>query len=873
MSAECNNAVDPVVTHVDVSAKPAAADSDAPLIADIPTAALDPAAPPVDFEASPEATAYAPEPTYSEASGSDVPSPAPVGPSLHDLEAQMVGADILFSNNSLDAPADTMTNLKWLATNGVRRVRFCGNVSRLTVEKKGLFGLRTADVYHARKLAIYDYPSMMLILRAPQDAAEIALLLDIPPETDVGDVSSYLVAETVLDPKACKLRLSTLTTPTSIENTSVDPRRRTCFELVSPTENILLSCIPSNHEPNHMSFVNSVAFLETKKMEVAVGNALHDAHSPSDKNSDVTWKHQLILGTLHSYVIGGSQSLLEQAICAAADGNRVSSHVIDGVDESGRTALHYACARRNAAAVTALIGAGCDATIRVDESATPCHLSAAMLDERSLSTILSATFPRRPDPNALDGQGRTPMYVAALEGSSGIEKDDPMALGRCLQALEVWDGQMLVKGSLLPHPVVVLSSGWQYVKLTAVLGHVPFRYPLPTSGISVGALYHYPIHTAIVSLRRRVLTISPGDKDFRIADSERLSLMRTLNVLLEHGFEPNERIEGSMQAISVGENVAQFFGFTPIQILAATALDLVALKATKIGIGVEDCIANMIAACVDRLLRSGARLSLEIPPLSRLSRPSLLPPKPESSLKDDRASLKVESNKDIFNIFGGDIRMKPAKKLWFELRTVPSTGKTFIQQDIKKAETPDSDAPGGSDEKSCAICWAVFGMIMNRKHRCRVSQRYVCEDCSTKRILEGKDEHRLSDGQFVLAQADDVKQRQDRMKKQTEEVRARKAELTQRQAQRQAKIDDEKAKKDSLFGGMMEQLGFVEEDNGRDAINSLHNTLGQTRDALNERGDKLNSLSDKTEKLMEASGDFERMAKELAASQKGGFFW
>ena len=873
MSVESNNAVDPVMIHVNLSAKPAAADSDSPLIADIPLS-LDPAAPPIDFDASPEATTCAPELTYSEASESDAPSSEPVGPSLHDLEAQMVGADILFSNNDLDAPADTMTNLKWLATNGVRKVRFCGNVSRLTVEKNGIFGLRTADVYYERKLAIYDYPSCILILRAPLDAAEIALLLDIPPETDVGDVSSYLVAETALDPKACKLRLSTLTTPTSIENTAVDPRRRTCFELVSPTQNILLSCIPSNHESNHMSFVNSVAFLETKKVEVAVGNALHDAHSPSDPNSDVTWKHQLILGTLHSYVIGGSQSLLEQAIAAAAaDGKRVSSHIIDAVDENGRTALHYACARRNAAAVTALIGAGCDATIRVDESATPCHLSAAMLDERSLSTILSATFPRRPDPNALDGKGRTPMYVAALEGSSRSGNDDPMALGRCLQALDVWDGQMLVKGSLLPHPVVVLVSGWQYAELTAVLGHVPFRYPLPTPGISVGALYHYPIHTALVSLRRRVLTISPGDKDFRIADSERLSLMRTLNVLLEHGFEPNERIEGSMHSISAGENVSHFFGFTPIQILAATALDLVALKATKIGIGVEDCIANMISACVDRLLRSGARISLETPPFSRLSRPSLLPPKPESAVKDDRGSLKVETNKDIFEIFGGDMRIKQAKKMWVDVRTVHSTGKTFIQQDIKRTETHDSDAPGGSDEKSCAICWAVFGMIMNRKHRCRVSQRYVCEDCSTKRILEGKDEHRLSDGQFVLAQVDDVKQRQERMKKQTEEVRERKAELTQRQAQRRAKIDDEKAKKDSLFGGMMEQMGFVEEDDRQDSINSLQNTLVQTRNALNERGDKLNSLSDKTEKLVESSGEFERMAKELAKSQKGGFFW
>jgi len=807
----------------------------------------------------------------------DIPSASSEVPSLHGTEASMVGAEIVFSNNSLDPPIDVMTNLKWLSTNGVRKVRFCGNVNRLAMEKTGIFGLRTTEVYNARKLCIYEYPSLILILRVPQDAVELRTLLDVPQATDVGAISSYLVAETVVDPKACKLRLSTLTTVTSIENSAVDPRRRTCFELVTPTDRIVLSCIPSTQ--NHMSYINSMAFLETKKMELAVGDALYDAHCPVDGEVDVTLKHQLILGTLHSYVISGSQSLLDQAIRAAAPtGKRVPSHVIDCTDESGRTALHYACARRNAAAVSALIGAGCDATICLNGAATPCHLSAAMLDAKSLSTILSATFPRRPDPNALDDHGRTPMYVAIVEGCK-VDKYCDAALGRCLQALEAWDGQILVKGtaSRLPHPVVLLASEWRCGCIAAVLGHVPFRYPLPVPGISVGALYHYPIHTAIVSLRQKILSITPGDKTFRISDPEKQNLIRTLSIFLEHGFEPNERIEGSLQSLNDDENLSQFFGFSPIQILAAAALDLVRLKSTKIGTGVEDNVANVIAACVDRLLRSGARLNLDPPPLVRLSRPSPLPLIPDKvgALRNiDRTTLKIESSKDILNIFGGDIRLKPAKKQWTEKKTVTSIGKTFIQQDIKKKETSDSEAPGGSDEKSCAICWASFGLIVLRKHRCRVTQRYVCEDCSTKRIGEGKEEHRLSDGQFLLAQADEVKQRDEKMKDQAEQVRERQAQLLDRQMKRQARKEEENAKKDSIFGGMMEQFGFgEEEDNEMDNVNSLQNTLGQTRDALNERGDKLNSLSDKTEKLMESSNEFERMARELERSQKGGFFW
>ena len=796
----------------------------------------------------------------------------PVGPSLQEKETAMVGADIIFSNNSLDVATDAFTNLKWSSTNGVRKVRFCGNVTRLAVEKKGLFGLRTADSYYARKLCIYDYPSLILILRSPQDASEVQTLLDVPPSTDMGPLSSYLIAETVVDPKACKLRLSTLTTVTSIENVAVDPRRRTCFELVTPTDSILLSCIPLAQT----SLVNSVAFFETKKIEVAVGNALFDAHSQADEKIEITRKHQLILGTLHSYVILGSQSLLDQAIRAAMpEGKRVPTHIIDALDESGRTALHYACERRNAAAVTVLIGAGCDATICLDESTTPCHLSAAMLDEKSLSTILTATFPRRPNPNALDHHGRTPMYVATMEGRGIGNLESSLALAHCLQALEVWGGTMLVKGSKLHHPVALLASDWRHETLTTVLSHIPCRYPLPILGISVGALYYYPIHTAILSLRRKVLSIKPGERDFRISEYEKLNLIRTISEFLEHGFEPNERIEGSLQTKHATENISQYFGFSPIQILISTALDLVALKATQIGIGVEDNVANVIAACGDRLLRSGARLNLEPPPISRLSRRKEVK-SVDSEEEDetiDRSGLKIESRRDLINIFGGDIRIKAAKKFWSEHKTVISTGKSFIQQDIKRTETVDSDAPGGSDGKSCAICWAAFGMIMNRKHRCRVTQRYVCEDCSTKRIAEGKDEHRISDGQFSFAVADEVKEREDRMTKQTEQIRERQEQLLQRQANRNAQIEEEKTKKDSLFGGMMEHLGFGEEDNEKDNISSLQNTLGQTRDALNERGDKLNSLSEKTEKLMEASSEFERMAKALERSQSGGFFW
>ena len=63
---------------------------------------------------------------------------------------------------------------------------------------------------------------------------------------------------------------------------------------------------------------NSDGFLETKTMEIAVGKALFAAHSPihDAKSSDISWKHQLGLGTLTSFVVSGSQMQLEKAIAA-----------------------------------------------------------------------------------------------------------------------------------------------------------------------------------------------------------------------------------------------------------------------------------------------------------------------------------------------------------------------------------------------------------------------------------------------------------------------------------------------------------------------------------------------------------------------------
>ena len=195
-----------------------------------------------------------------------------------------------------------------------------------------------------------------------------------------------------------------------------------------------------------------------------------------------------------------------------------------------------------------------------------------------------------------------------------------------------------------------------------------------------------------------------------------------------------------------------------------------------------------------------------------------------------------------------------------------------------KLAIEDSAAPGGSDEKSCAICWSSFGKLMNRKHRCRISRRHVCDECSSKRIVEAGEEHRVSDGQFLLARADEAKSRRLAEAKERSEKEQHRETTEARLSRLEA---EEQSKRDSLFSGVMEGMAkavFGEDEETEKSqqknIEGLSSQLNQTRDALNERGEKLNTLAEKSDKLVNASRDFASMAKELnRQSQNQGFFW
>ena len=431
------------------------------------------------------------------------------------------------------------TNASWKAEESIRKLGFCGEVSRL---EQGRF-FWSNEQFVKRTMILYENPSLLVIAREPTSAAEVRGVLrtldepgQLPTETDGNLVKGFLFAESVIDLKTCKLRLSMLTTPTSVvsekrekspeangdPNRSIDCRRMSCFEIITPAENILISAMKNDETGNvpEIKLTDSTrsTFSTTSRWESEISQALLSAHDAlCEDGTELTWRHQIILGTLHSHVVSGNYALLELSL-AGKGSPHAPYKGVDARDGVGLTPLHYACFRRSHKAVSILLKAGADCSLpTIKENKTPCHICAAHLDEKSLSIILSCSEPNRADPNALDGKEETPMYVALVRGRSPVEGRNP---NMCLKSLEAWGGQICVSESedaSKLNPVCALSTDWDGKTLDLVFQIYKYRYPIVGEaacgyGRSLGAIFQYPLHACLVSLRKKIATISEGSR-------------------------------------------------------------------------------------------------------------------------------------------------------------------------------------------------------------------------------------------------------------------------------------------------------------------------------------------------------------------------
>jgi hypothetical protein len=206
-------------------------------------------------------------------------------------ERRTVGGDVLFDGTS--AVYMGWDNLRWMSYSGARKLRLFQPVYRLReVKQKTLFWSKVEKEYVPRVLVIYEEPNVFLVLRRPAGQEELARLVGV---VEKGDEANYWVAESVIDPETCKLKLSNLTTPTSlVAIEEPDDRARSVFEIISPAESVRVSAVRPRDEAKkgERSFVDSGSFLETTSVEMSVTKAICDAHEEREVANDLAWKHQ-----------------------------------------------------------------------------------------------------------------------------------------------------------------------------------------------------------------------------------------------------------------------------------------------------------------------------------------------------------------------------------------------------------------------------------------------------------------------------------------------------------------------------------------------------------------------------------------------------
>ena len=268
---------------------------------------------------------------------------------------------------------------------------------------------------------------------------------------------------------------------------------------------------------------------------------------------------------------------------------------------------------------------------------------------------------------------------------------------------------------------------------------------------------------------------------------------------------------------------------------------------------------NIIYACAELLLMNGARIHMPPPPTSRLNRST---PPGCYSLAMALGGPKATSSRDcfpldrneIFALFGGACRVNSSMKA-FASKAIKIIGEFDVGNTSEY-----SVAPGGNDSSSCAICWSEFGIVANRKHVCRVSRKFVCHECSTKRVIVNGSEHRISDGQYLLALADAKRSAKKAVADQEERMRKHRQSVTQ--ARESLGLE----KKTNTIQSTLSETATTE-NNFKDRLANAISGIGQAKDAVLERGAKLENLAEKTDALEQASLDFANMAKELNRSQ------
>ena len=254
--------------------------------------------------------------------------------------------------------------------------------------------------------------------------------------------------------------------------------------------------------------------------------------------------------------------------------------------------------------------------------------------------------------------------------------------------------------------------------------------------------------------------------------------------------------------------------------------------------------------------------------------------------------LVLQDEAEILNMLGGEEQVETLRQEW----TKDDKVDCFIEGVVKVS---DKIKGGMKCDGGCEVCKARFRVIGRRKHLCNISKRWVCDDCSSKRVMIDGSEVRVSNGlygvvkghtaKFMKRKREMERERQERMlraiEKEEKEAAARRRERAKGGSNSGGGSDDNSNRME-LFGKQRQSImnavkGVGDFFSGEDSdvrtsrtsrtsrsAGSAAAAASEARDRLNERGEKLSQLSEKSEALANQSQEFARVAKALAEQER-----
>ena len=260
------------------------------------------------------------------------------------------------------------------------------------------------------------------------------------------------------------------------------------------------------------------------------------------------WRHQYLLGSMHSAVITRDEDRVRELI-SLCHNQQLDFYSIEAPDEDGYTPLHYACMLRLHAIVKLLHEATADVNVADRNGFTPLHWTAIQLDDYSLSLLSSHVL----NIDFQDNHGRSPLVLACVEGRDLSGKTDSILLKRCIECLLSHKPDLHFcdsKGQTLIH---YLAASWQYDGIECLLEADCSDVNATENRYFMSPL-HYATRGSPIKLRigdgMRVLSGLGGigaafsfgdDVNLQFEERNQVGAQETLRILLQFGAKPNQK--------------------------------------------------------------------------------------------------------------------------------------------------------------------------------------------------------------------------------------------------------------------------------------------------------------------------------------------